>query len=158
MAKDNTVRFNNVKQAVAEECQKLFEKLCRHSDLPDELKITLSALYRETAEISECETSVAIPKRINYKSAGRLIGKIRDYQVSVINDGDGHSMVTIEGKEHLPLRLSIVEQQLGIPVQKKRSGPQLGRPSETVGRAVWRHLADHYNRPDRTVQYEPIKE
>ncbi len=147
---DYTRRFEKTKEIVTEECLKLFETLYRRITSPAEFRITMSAM--STGAISQCEASVAIPKPINYKTKGRLTGKIRDHQVSVINDGAGHFRVTIDGKEYPRLPQRLVEEELGIPVQKK-SGAQSGYPSETVGRAVWRHLTDRYNLLDKTVSY-----
>jgi len=155
---DYTARLEKGKQVITEECLKLFESLYRHSTFPAEFKITMSAVSKETGGIAEGETSFVIPKPIHYKTGGRLTGKIRDYQVSVINDGNGHFRVIMDDKEYSRLSIGLVEKQLGIPVQKKQSGAQSGYPSETIGRAVWRHLAQRYNLLDKTVQYELTKE
>ena len=150
---DYTARFEKAKQIITEECQKVFEPLYKHSTLPTEFRITMSAVNKQTGEIAECEASVLIPHPINYKTRGRLTGKIRDHQVSVINDGEGHFRVTIDDKEYPSLSIDIVEKQLGIPVQKKRSGVQSGYRSEPLGRSVWRHLTDRYNLLDKTVNH-----
>ncbi len=152
MVIDYTARFERARQAIGEGCLKLFETLYRLSTLPIEFRITLSAVTKETGEIRECETSFVIPKPINYKTMGRLSGKTRDYQVSVLNDGEGHFRVTINGKEYPRLPQNIVEKQLGIPVQKKKAGGS----SETIGRAVWRHFTDRYNLLDEEVSYSDI--
>ena len=152
-----TERFGRVKQAIGGECLKLFETLYKHSTLPVEFRITMSTMTKETGEIRECETSLVIPKPINYKTVGRLTGKIRDYQVSVVNDGEGHFRVTIDDKEYLSLSIGLVEKQLGIPVQKKQSGFQSGYPSEPLGRAVWRQLMNRYNLLDKAVEYKPTE-
>jgi len=47
----------------------------------------------------------------------------------------------------------LVEEGLGIPAQKKKTGGQVGNPSEPLGRAVWRYLVDRYNGLDRSVDY-----
>ncbi len=142
-------RFEKAKQEVAGECLKLFETLYRHITSPAEFRITMSAMSKETGAISQCEASVAIPKPINYKTMGRLTGKIGDHQVSVRNDGAGHFRVTIDEKEYPRLPQRLVEEELGIPVQKKSARGS----SETIGRAVWRHLTDRYNLLDKTVSY-----
>ncbi len=103
-------RFEKAKQEVAGECLKLFETLYRHITSPAEFRITMSAM--STGAISQCEASVAIPKPINYKTKGRLTGKIRDHQISVINDGAGHFRVTIDGKEYPRLPQRLVEEEL----------------------------------------------
>jgi hypothetical protein len=157
MSIDHSERLKRAKQVMTEECLRLFETLYRHSTLPTEFKITISAVSKKTGGITEGKTSFVIGKLINYKTMGKLTGKVRDYQVSVINDGKGHFRVTIDGKEYPRLPQNIVEERLRIPVQKKRSGIQSGYPSEPVGRAVWRHLTDCYNLLDKTVQYEPTK-
>jgi len=150
---DYTRRFEKTKEIVTEECLKLFETLYRHITLPAEFTITVSAWSKETGETAESKTSVVIPKPINYKTMGRLTGKIGDHQVSVRNDGAGHFRVTIDEKEYPRLPQRLVKEELGIPVQKKKTGAQSGYPSETIGRAVWRHLTDHYNLLDKTVSY-----
>lgn len=151
---DYTRRFEKTKEIVTEECLKLFETLYRCIPSPAEFRITMSAWSKETGETAESKTSVVIPKPINnYKTMGRLTGKIRDHQVSVINDGAGHFRVTIDGKEYPRLPQRLVEEELGIPVQKKKSGAQSGYPSEPTGRAVWRRLTDRYNLLDKTVSY-----
>ena len=146
---DYAARFEKAKQEVTEQCLKLFEMLYRRSTFPSEFTITVSAASKETGEIAESKTSVVIPKPINYKTMGRLTGKIGDHQVSVINDSEGHFRVTINDKEYSRLPRKLVEEELGIPVQKKRSGGS----SETIGRAVWRQLTDRYNLLDKTVSY-----
>lgn len=149
MTIDHAGRFEKAKQDVAQECVKLFEALYRRSTSPAKFSILMTAVLRETGEIRECGTSFVIPEPINYKAMGRLTSKIGDHQVSVINDGEGHFRVTIDDKEYPRLPQRLVEEELGIPVQKKRAGGS----SETIGRAVWRHLTDRYNLLDKTVSY-----
>lgn len=143
---DYTKRFDKAKQDMTEQCLKLFKMLYTY---PAEFRILMSAVNRETGGISQSTASIVIPKPINYKTMGRLTGGIRDHQVSVINDGQGHFRVTIDNKEYPRLPRKLVEDQLGIPVQLK----QAGGSSETIGRAVWRHLTDRYNLLDKTVSY-----
>ncbi|MBA7678002.1 hypothetical protein ES703_86269 [subsurface metagenome] len=149
---DYGIRFDKAKQEVAEQCLKLFERLYRHTTLPGEFTITMSTQNRETGEVRESKTSIVIPKPISYNTMGRLTGKIRAHQISVINDSEGHFKVTIDGEEP-KLSETLVEEDLGIPVQKKKTGGQVGYPSEPLGRAVWRYLADRYNDLDRSVDY-----
>lgn len=149
MTIDYGARFEKAKQEVASQCLKLFETLYKYGTLTAEFTITMSAVDRETGGISSTKASIVIPKVIRYNTMGRLSGKIRDHQVSVVNDGEGHFRATIDGKEYPRLPQRLVEEELGILVQKKRAGGS----SETIGRAVWRHLADRYNRLDRTVSY-----
>jgi len=149
MTIDYTARFEKAKQEVTEQCLKLFETLYRHSTLPLEFRITMSAVSKGTGEVRETKTLILIPEPITYKTMGTLTGKIKDYEVSAENDGEGHFRVTINGKEYPRLHRNIVEEQLGIPAQKKHSGV----PSETLGRTVWRHLTDRYNLLDMTVSY-----
>jgi hypothetical protein len=147
-------RYEKVKQIVIDECTKIFEKLYSRMIFPAELKIKMSTIPEETG-IVESNTSFVIPKTINYNSAGSLVGKIKNYQISVINDGKRHFRVMIDGKEYPSLKIDFVEKQLGIPVQKKKTGPQSGYSLEPLGRAVWRNLKERYNMLDKTVQYEP---
>lgn len=146
---DYTKRFEKAKQDMTEQCLNLFEMLYRRSTFPSKFTITVSAVSTETGGIAESGTSVVIPKPINYKTMGRLTGRIRDHQVSVINDSEGHFRVTMDDKEYPRLPRKLVEEELGILVQKKRAGGS----SETIGRAVWRYLADRYNLLDKTVSY-----
>jgi len=146
---DYTARFEKTKQIITEECQKLFETLYKHSTLPTDFRITMSAVNKQTGGIAECEASILIPNPINYKTRCRLTGKIGDCQVSVVNDGEGHFRVTIDDKEYPRLPQNIVEKQLGIPVQKRKAGGS----SETIGRAVWRHFANRYNLLNKTVAF-----
>jgi len=152
MAIDDVKRFDRAKQEVAEHCLKLFEQLYRHTTLPAEFAITISAQSKEVGKIMESRTSIVIPKPVNYNTMGRLTGKIRGHQVSVINDSEGHFKVTIDGEEP-KLSKTLVEEDLGIPVQKKKTGGQAGYPSEPLGRAVWRYLVDRHNDLDRSVDY-----
>lgn len=146
------IRFDKAKQEVTEQCLKLFEMLYRFSTFQAEFTITMSAQYRDTGEVRESKTSIVIPKPISYKTMGRLTGKIRGYLISVINDSEGHFKVMIDGEES-KLSKTRVEEDLGIPVQKKKTGGQVGYPSEPLGRAVWRYLVDRYNDLDRSVDY-----
>jgi len=146
---DPNERFEKAKQEVARQSIKLFEKLRRFTTFPSKFTVTLQAQSEETGEVSSTEASVIIPKLIGYQTMGTLTGKIRDHQVSVRSDSAGHFRVTIDDKEYPRLPQRLVEEALGIPVQKKRAGGS----SETIGRAVWRHLADRYNLIDKTVSY-----
>jgi hypothetical protein len=148
-------RFEKAKQVMIDECTQIFEKIYNRTKFPAELKIKMSTFSKETGEIVEGETSFIIPRTINYKTPGRLSGRIRNFQVSVTNDGEGHFRVMIDRKEYPSLPMDLVENQLGIPVQKKQTGSQSGYSSEPLGRAVWRYLTDRYNILDRAVRYEP---
>ena len=153
MTIDYGARFEKAKEEVVQQCLVLFERLRRFTTFPSKFTITVQAQSEETGEISSTEASIVIPKVIRYNTMGRLNGKIRDHQVSVVSDGEGHFRATIDGKEYPRLPQKLVEEELGIPVQKKRAGAQSGYPSEPVSRAVWRCLANRYNRLDRTVSY-----
>ena len=118
---DYATRFEKAKQEVTEQCLKLFEMLYRHSTAPSEFTITVSAASKEIGEIAESKASVVIPKPINYKTMGRLTGKIGDYQVSVINDSEGHFRVTINDKEYSRLPRKLVEEELENPVSSSIS-------------------------------------
>lgn len=152
MTRDYRIRFDNVKLEVVEQCLKLFEHLYKRTTLPANFAIMISSQSKETGEITESSVSIVIPKLINYKTMGRLTSEIRGHQVSVINDSEGHFEVTIDG-EKSKLSMILVEEGLGIPAQKKKTGGQVGNPSEPLGRAVWRYLVDRYNGLDRSVDY-----
>ncbi len=156
MSVSHSDRLQKLKQAITEECQKLLDKLVRQRGLPSKLRISLAAVYMEPAEIAECEASLVIPKVLTCDSRGQLTSNINGHYVSVVSDGNRHFKVTIDGKEYLRLSADLVEKELGIQVNKKRSGTQTGYPSEPVGRAVWRHLVDRYNLLDKTVEYPDI--
>jgi len=150
---DTARRYDKAKQELVRQTIELLEELRRFTSFPSKFTVTLKAQSEETGEILESKTSIVIPKLINYKTMGRLIGKIGDHQVSVMNDSEGHFRVTIDNKEYPSLPQKFVEEELGIPVQTKQRGKQAGYPSEPVGRAVWRHMAECYNLLDRTVIY-----
>lgn len=95
-------------------------------------------------------------KRMFYSDPGRLSGKIQSYQVAISHDGKRHFRAIVNGERYDSLSQKFVEEELGIPVHVKRSGSEVGYPSESVPRAVWRHLADRYNDYDRTVSYESV--
>lgn len=149
MTIDYGARFEKAKEEVVQQCLVLFKRLRRFTTFPSKFTITIQAQSGEAGEVSSTEASIVIPGLIGYTTTGRLSGKIRDHQVSVINDGEGHFRVAIDGKEYPRLPRKLVEEDLGIQVQRKRAGGS----SETIGRAVWRHLKDRYNLLDRTVSY-----
>lgn len=95
-------------------------------------------------------------KRMLYSDPGRLSGKIQGYQVAISHNGKQHFRAIVNGEHYDSLSQKFVEEELGIPVHVKRSGSQVGYPSESVPRAVWRHLADRYNDFKRTVSYESV--
>jgi hypothetical protein len=148
-------RYEKAEQIMIDECTKIFNKLYSRMIFPAKLKIKMSTFSEETG-IVESDTSFVIPKAINYNSEGNLTGKTKYYQVSVVNDGKGHFKVEIDSKK-TQLSMDLVEKQLGIPVQKKKTGSQSGYPSEPLGRAVWRNLMERYNLLDKTVKYTTNK-
>lgn len=147
-------RLNRVKQMVTEEYEKLFEKLRVYGYLHSEFRVKLSVVNKMTGQIAECEASVIIPQAISCETEGQLTGDIRGHHVAVTNDGSRHFRTIIDGKAYPNLDTDVVERQLGLKIKRKLSGAQLGYPSETLGRTVWRHLADHYNLLDKSVQYK----
>jgi hypothetical protein len=98
---------------------------------------------------------VATGKRILYSEKGRLTGTICTYQISIVHDGKRHFRAVINGEWYNSLSQRFVEKYLGILVHVKRSGSEVGYPSEPVPRSVWRHLVDRYNDFDDTVYFEP---
>lgn len=153
MSINYAARFETVKEEVTVQCVMLLGRLREFTRFPSKFTIIIQAQSKETGETASTEASVVIPRPINYKTRGRLTGKIGDHQLSVTSDGQGHFKVTIDDKKYPKLPQKLIEEQLGIPVQTKKSGAQSGYPSEPLGRAVWRHLADRYNVLDRTVSY-----
>jgi len=148
-----TERSKKLKQLAGETSVQLFGKLQEGSgQLPSEVRIKISTVYH--GEMREVGDSVPIPTALSYDSEGQLSGEIRGHCVSVISDGSGHYVTTIDGRKSPRLTPNFVETEFGITVKKKQSGTQKGSPSETVGRAVWRHLVDRYNSFDNTVQFE----
>lgn len=109
-------RFEKTKEEVVQQCLVLFERLRRFTTFPSKFTITVQAQSEETGEISSTEASIVIPKVIRYNTMGRLSGKIKDHQVSVINDGEGHFRVTIDSKAYMWLPQRLVEEELGIRV------------------------------------------
>ena len=92
--------------------------------------------------------------RLTYDRPGRLSGPIHGRQVSVLQLPHRRfpKGTTIDGVEHRQLSMEYVENELRIAVNRKADGSN----SETVSRAVWRHLTDRYNMGDETVTYEPL--
>jgi hypothetical protein len=153
MPVSGTDRLKAARQAAAEECQRLFDRLAIRRGLPSSLTVRLTGVWRESGEVAQSEVSLSIPKALTYDSGGRLTSDIKGHRVSVLNDGKRHFRVTIDGKQYPQLRVGLVEGELGIAVRKKRSGLQTGYPSEPVGGAVWRHLVDRHNLLDKSVEY-----
>ena len=56
------------------------------------------------------------------------------------------------GRHYRWLYMGLVEEELGITVNRKQSGPQEGRPSEAVLRAIYRHFVKRYNAGDSKVE------
>lgn len=95
-------------------------------------------------------------KRMFYSDRGRLTGEVQSYQVSILHDGNRHFRAVVNGKRYDSLSQKFVEEELGILVHVKRSGSEVGYPSESVPRAIWPHLADRYNDFDDTVSYVSV--
>jgi hypothetical protein len=98
---------------------------------------------------------IVFPKGIPYNTPGELTGEIKGYDVSVFQYRQGRFKTWINGQERKSLSRKFVEENLGISVRKKRSGPQAGQHSETNSKPVWHHLADRHKGGDMTVFYEP---
>jgi hypothetical protein len=156
---DRTTFKERARQEVINRCVEMFERLCRSEAgrLPDELHITMRARWPsvsvETDALVVTPKPIVIPKPIRYNTDGQLTGKIRDYEVA-ITQYDLRFIPVINGKQLSGLTMSFVEGELGISVRRKRSGGG----SETLSRAVWRHLADRYNEGDPAVHYERATE
>ena len=88
---------------------------------------------------------------LRYNSPGTLIGQVRGYELEVHHDG----RATVNGQHLEPLPQTFVEKILKIPVNLKKTGSQVGYPSEPVPRAPFRHLVDQYNLGDSNILYIP---
>lgn len=150
------VTFERAKQEVINRCLETLKRLLHsHNDshLPDELNLKMQGIWRYNGMIGETQVRIVIPKPVSYITQGQLIGGIEGHNVVVFNDGNDHFRAVLDGAPRDWLSQKFVEEGLKIPVQKKQTGAQAGRPSEAVIRAVWRHLADRYNKGDMTVIY-----
>lgn len=158
MAKGITFK-EQAKQVVADSCVEMFEHLCRieRGQLPDTLRVNMWARWASGSRASR-EEDIVIPKPISYVTPGRLSGEVEGHDISVSNDGEGCFRAVINGKPHHPLSSRLVEEELKVEVQRKKSGSQTGYPQEPVPRAVWRHFMQRYNSGDPTVQYERATE
>jgi len=94
-------------------------------------------------------------KRLLYNDSGRMTGMIQNYQISILHDGRRHFKAVVNGKHYDSLSQEFVEKELGIQVHVKHTGSEIGYPSESVPRAVWRYLVDRHNDFDSKVLYEP---
>jgi len=99
-----------------------------------------------------------LPKRIQlkYNEPGILKGHTPNGQfVTVQHTQSGPSgyRVLWDDKWYQWLYSDLVENELGIKVRRKKSGDQVGYPSEAVIRALWRYFVDLYNRGDPNVDY-----
>jgi hypothetical protein len=65
--------------------------------------------------------------------------------------GPSRFEVFLGGTNYNRLPMRMVEEELGITVYRKMSGPQEGRPAEAVLRAIWRHFIGRMNDNDPTV-------
>ncbi|GEM_PF-6042671 len=149
------------KQEVINRCLDLLERLRQASEtglLPDELRIDITGVWSSGERATVFGERVVIPKPISYITPGRLSGKVQGHEISVSNDGEGHFRAVVNGKPRHPLSSTFVEEELKIPVHRKKSGSQTGYPSEPVPRAVWRRLMQRYNSGDPTVHYERTTE
>ncbi len=122
------------------------------STLLDILKVKLE----DSTPRRDAETSVEQnrrPRPIRYDQPGTAAGPIRNYQASVtqLSDRIFPNGTVIDGVEHPRLSRDVVENVLGLTVNKKSDGGN----SETHSRAVYRHLVDRYNEGDLTVTWEP---
>ena len=97
-------------------------------------------------------TSSEGKRHLRYDHPGRLTGPIRGRQVSVLQLPRRRFRTDVNGIGYLRLSMDFVEGELGIEVKRKSSGGN----SETLSRAIYRHLVDRYNDGDNTVSFEPL--
>lgn len=97
-------------------------------------------------------TAVAIAKLPGYDTPGELSGTIRRYSITV-KQYPGRRFVTwVDAREKRRLSMAFVERDLGLSVNRKTAGGN----SETLARAIYRHLLDRMRNGDGGVTYKPL--
>ena len=69
-----------------------------------------------------------------------------------LRHGQSGFQIVWKGRTDNWLYMDLVEEEFGIPVKRKQSGPQEGYPAEAVLRAIWRYFVDHHNAGDPSVE------
>lgn len=87
-----------------------------------------------------------------YDSPGELSGTIRGYSITVKQSPGRRFVTLINGAEKRRLAMDFVEGDLGLRVSRKTAGGN----SETLARAIYRHLLDRMNTGDASVAYRPL--
>ena len=93
---------------------------------------------------------------LNYIDAGYLKGPApRGGPVVVAHLDPGYTGFRFWWKGRWWARFGQEEmlQELGVPVREKKSGSQIGYPSEPVIKALWRNLVDRFNQGEPSVTY-----
>ncbi len=118
-------------------------------------RIKISLLDGKPNGISSPPVSAANTKtskrRLVYDSPGTLTSEIRGRIVSIQQFPGRRFKATIGGTDYARLSMHLVEEELGISVNRKSGGGN----SETLSRAIYRHLVDRYNSGDESVIYHP---
>ena len=148
---DYSKRLERATQQVKERCLAAFDRLNASKALTlRRLTVELAGCRLATSEVRATQVGLEWPEPLSYDSSGRLTASIRGHRVSVAHDGKRRFRAEIDGKQRHPCPRHVVEEELGLQVHEKRSGGN----SESVPRAIWRHLVDRFNLFDEGVHYD----
>lgn len=88
-------------------------------------------------------------RRLYYDTPGELVGDVKSFQIKVTQYPGRRFTTWVYGQERRRLDMGFVENILGLSVHRKLNGGN----SETLARAIYRHLADRFNQGDTTVSF-----
>jgi len=148
---DYLKRLDRARQQAEQSCLSMFNQVNDSGALTlRRLTIELTGCRLATSEVRATQVDLEWPEPLSYDSSGTLTASIRGHRVSVAHDGKRRFRAEIDGKHRHPCPRHVVEEELGLQVHEKRSGGN----SESVPRAIWRHLVDRFNLFDEGVHYD----